>query len=579
MRTIRGTNNADQLTGNAMDNLIFGRAGDDFINGLGGNDRINGDEGNDRILGGMGDDQLSGGTGEDAIAAEAGDDTVFGEVGSDRIDGGEGNDRLFGGADNDTLDGNNGNDFLDGGDGDDAMRGGAGADQLRGGLGNDVLLGEAGDDVLNGGAGDDVLDGDRLLRLFGVTDQNTLVSFDPNRLDVVRSQTVTGIDGNLLGIDVRPADGQLYGITDTNKIYQINDRTGAATFVSTLNVPFTGGKLSGVDFNPVPDRFRVVGANDQNFRINVDTGAVADFDANTPGVQPDRPLAYAQGDVNFGKNPNIVANAYTNSFSPSPDPNRRTTLYAIDSELDVLVRQGGLDGPPSPNEGQLFTVGKLGVDFSANSGFDILSAPNGQNVAIASSGAKLYQINLQTGSATELGTIGNGRAQLVGLAVNGVTDPNSRGKDRLYGGEGNDVLTGGGGEDRLNGKAGNDTLSGGADDDLLTGGEGIDSFVFSSITPFSSANLGRDRLQDFTSGVDKIVLDQTTFGALTATQIAIVGNDRQADTSAGMIVYSQASGSLFFNQNGAIGGLGSGGKFAQLENRATVTASDFVIVA
>jgi Domain of unknown function (DUF4394) len=208
--------------------------------------------------------------------------------------------------------------------------------------------------------------------------------------------------------------------------------TGAATFVSELNVPFEGGKSSGIDFNPTPDRLRVVGSNEQNFRLNVDTGEVADFDANTPAIQPDSALSYASDDINVGKDPNIVGAAYTQSFAPSPDATRKPTLYGIDSNLDVLVRQGGAnfpDNPPSPNTGQL---GKLGIDFSDDTGFDILSSPNGRDVAIAVSDHKLYRINLEPGAAWKIGAIGDGKSEFFGLALMGTTDSKSQNGDPFY---------------------------------------------------------------------------------------------------------------------------------------------------
>jgi Domain of unknown function (DUF4394) len=286
---------------------------------------------------------------------------------------------------------------------------------------------------------------------FALSDQNQLTSFNFGKTD--KTQSITGVDGNLIGIDFRPADGQLYGLTDGNQVYQIDSLTGAATFVSELNVPFQGGKSSGIDFNPTPDRLRVVGSNDQNFRLNVDTGEVADFDANTPGIQPDGALSYAPDDVNAGKDPNIVGAAYTQSFAPSPDPTRKPTLYGIDSNLDILVRQGGAnfpDNPPSPNTGQLFTVGKLGIDFSDDTGFDILSSPNGRDVAIAVSDNKLYRINLETGAARKISTIGDDESKFFGLAVMGATDPNSQNGDPLYGNKKTELFSSG--SDLLNGQ-------------------------------------------------------------------------------------------------------------------------------
>lgn len=262
--------------------------------------------------------------------------------------------------------------------------------------------------------------------LFGLTDNNTLVRFDSASPGSTTSVQVTGIgDGFLQGIDFRPANRLLYGLTDTNKIYTINSKTGAATFVSTLSTTFDGGFQSGVDFNPAADRLRVVGSNDQNLRFNADTGALGDFDLTTPAtVEPDLNLAYAAGDTNFGKNPNITAAAYTQSFPgpPSPlppaTPTRTTQLYGIDYALDVLVLQN------PPNDGALTTIGSLGVNFAPTGGFDIFTNANKVDTAYALSGSTLYDINLSTGAATSLGAVGSSGGY-IGLAAKPVPEPSS----------------------------------------------------------------------------------------------------------------------------------------------------------
>ena len=249
----------------------------------------------------------------------------------------------------------------------------------------------------------------------GLTDNNTLINFDSNNPTATISVPVTGLQsGNLIGIDYRPANNLLYGLTDTNSIYTINADTGAASFVSTLSTPFTGDVASGIDFNPAVDRLRLVGSNDQNFRINQDTGATT--------VDP--PLTYAAGDVNAGVNPRITAEAYTNSFSgpPSPagvtPPTRTTQLYGIDFGLDTLVLQN------PPNDGTLNTINSLGIDFDPTGGFDISTA-NGVNTAFATTDSTLYTINLSTGAATSVGTIDGGNSSFIGLAVEPVPEPSS----------------------------------------------------------------------------------------------------------------------------------------------------------
>lgn len=231
----------------------------------------------------------------------------------------------------------------------------------------------------------------RVPKIIGLTPDNTLVTFG------VRSRPVkvTGIDGNLQGIDFRPANGQLYGVTDTDKVYIIDPNSGVARLVSTLSASFDGGFQSGFDFNPVPDRLRIDGSNDQNFRTNVDNGQ----------VNVDKPLNYAQGDVNFGKDPNITAIAYTNSRAGATT----TQLFGIDYDLDTLVLQN------PPNDGVLRTVGKLGINFAPIGGFDILTDNQGNNFGFAISGNTVYTIDLNTGAARRLGNVpGDG---FIGLAV------------------------------------------------------------------------------------------------------------------------------------------------------------------
>lgn len=215
-----------------------------------------------------------------------------------------------------------------------------------------------------------------------------------NRLTFIRSTdasvqgslTVTGVSGSLIGIDVRPANRLLYGLTDANILYTINLQTGAATVASTLSVPFTAGTLSGMDFNPVPDRLRLVGANGQNFRINVDTGEV---------IQ-DRPLAFGPMELQ-GSRPAVTAAAYTNNVAGT----QSTRLLNIDGERNLLLFQN------PPNEGVQMPIGPLGVNFGPVGGFDIRTV-GGVDTGFAIGGSTLYRIDLNTGRATSVGTLPGG---------------------------------------------------------------------------------------------------------------------------------------------------------------------------
>ena len=153
---IHGGAHSDHLYGGQGTDKIVGDEGNDHLEGNGGDDRIWGNDGYDIILGGVGNDTIDGGDHLDVISGGADDDVIYGGGGGDIIGGGPGNDRVGGGEGDDTLFGEDGNDTLGGG---------PGADKLYGGAGNDLLLGNEDSDTLYGGTGEDILifgDGDVL---------------------------------------------------------------------------------------------------------------------------------------------------------------------------------------------------------------------------------------------------------------------------------------------------------------------------------------------------------------------------------------------------------------------------------
>jgi Domain of unknown function (DUF4394) len=235
----------------------------------------------------------------------------------------------------------------------------------------------------------------------------SLVRFDtatPGAITTVGA--LSGATSVLDGIDFRPADGAMYGFRSSDStIYRVDPATGITTLVSTAATPVTRNSVVGIDFNPAADRLRVVSSADDNLRIVVPTGA-------TPG---DTPLSYAVGDVNAGRNPNVIDAAYTNNDN---NPATGTALYYIDNVLDILV------STTNPNGGVLNTVGALGVDADDFLGFDIYTA-GGVNTAYASLRVgglqSLYTIDLNTGAATAVGALG--ADMLRGLAVATVPEP------------------------------------------------------------------------------------------------------------------------------------------------------------
>ncbi len=240
---------------------------------------------------------------------------------------------------------------------------------------------------------------------------NRLVSFDRATPGTIRSNVlVTGLQSgeNLVGIDVRPADGMLYGVGSTGRLYTLDAATGAATNKSRLAAdaadttePFTSlaGASFGVDFNPMADRLRIVSNTGQSLRINVDTGATT-----------------TDGSINGGAaNTAISASAYTNSFAGTGS----TTLYGIDSANSTLYTQS------PPNDGTLAKPVPLGVTIGAANGFDIDARTNmGYMVATVGGARNLYGVNLAATSAPTnlIGAIGV-TEDIRGIALRGAAAP------------------------------------------------------------------------------------------------------------------------------------------------------------
>ena len=223
-----------------------------------------------------------------------------------------------------------------------------------------------------------------------------LISFNrtaPGTL--IGSATVVGINvgETLLGIDVRPADGKLYGLGSAGTIYTLEPSTGVATVKVTLKAlagddnPYTAlvGNSFAVDFNPVADRLRVVGNTGQNLRINVDTGdTITDGTVTPTGAS-------------------ITAAAYTNSFVGTVN----TRLFDLDVAAGMLYLQN------PPNDGVLTSGVTLGVTAESANGFDIDPKTNiGYVVLTSGVETALYTVNLAAtaNAATKVGAVGGGEA-------------------------------------------------------------------------------------------------------------------------------------------------------------------------
>ncbi len=216
------------------------------------------------------------------------------------------------------------------------------------------------------------VDGANNLLIFG------LMSYNNNN---VISKPVTGLAAGdvLIGIDMRPLNGQLYGLGINSNVYTINTASGLATLAFTL-IPTLSGTSFGMDFNPTVDRLRIVSNTGQNLRFNPNNGIViVDLNLN-PGT------------------PNISAVAYTNNFAGST----MTELYGLDYTTNKFIE---ID---PPNAGTIVEIGNTNVNVPEANGFDIGGTSN-DGYAVFKSGysTKIYRINTTSGYAYPTGSIGN----------------------------------------------------------------------------------------------------------------------------------------------------------------------------
>ena len=246
--------------------------------------------------------------------------------------------------------------------------------------------------------------------LVGSASGGRLVLFSSDDPEDVAVIHITGLQPNeeILGLDVRPATGELYGLGGSSRLYTIDLIERTAHPVGTNRfTPALQGVRFGFDFNPTVDRIRIVSDTGQNLRAHPVTGVIVAVDGG---------LAYGTNDAGFGVAPMAVGAAYNNNDN---DPATGTMLFNLDASRDVLVLQN------PPNAGVLTTVGSLGVDASDIAGFDVAASDgtayaNLINLARPgrSNRAGLYTIDLETGAATFIGKIG-GPKPLLSLATLG----------------------------------------------------------------------------------------------------------------------------------------------------------------
>ena len=520
--------------------------------------------GNDALTGTVYRDTLSGGAGDDTYgirnagdvvieAADGGYDSVYASIGyvlGENLEGlmltgvavngtGNGGDNTFYGNDtdnllfgldgNDTIDGSYGSDTLVGGSGDDWLDGVVGNDLVLGGDGNDTLLLTEGGDTLQGGAGDDTfVIADFYMPSFELVGGDMMVPIAP----VIRGGA--GRDTLQVRYPSEPLSMvQFIGIE------VLDASTWTPYWLSTAQLRSLQALTSSDDPTGM---FNII-TTDGGF---VDFGRLLEdgkgIMASSGGGVPVRFIGGGASDFLYGSAASdTLVGGGGNDYLGSFDGNDKL----IGGEgADTLVGGAGNDVYIMDAEDTVTELADQGTDQVWATGASAILSANVENLT-------------RLGSADFAGT-GNALA------------------NTMIGAAGADTLDGGAGDDRLNGRGGND---------VLTGGDGRDRFVFDTAL---GALKNADRITDFVSGTDRLLLSDDVFstldlGMLTRAELlvrplqqAFGGTPAPQLTAATRFIYDRATGALSYDADGS--GAMEAVTFVRLAPGTVLAASDLVVI-
>ncbi|MDF1721672.1 MAG: hypothetical protein P1U65_13430 [Minwuia sp.] len=518
-----GGSGADELSGDANDNLIAGAQGDDTLNGL---------DGQDVLRGALGDDSLDGGAGADLLVGGAGTDVLIGGGGNDTLlpgtnDGSVG-DFIQGGIDSNLIvfDAPGSGFFIvdysdqtaaitaNIGPVDGTVTKIGGVDTLEG---VNLIDGNVGGLQLNGGAGADVItaslqSGDEFIQVRGGAGNDTITGGDGfDRLDYVGATTGVHID---VGLGQTLIDG-FGGIDSFSQIDEFRGSDNADTLI-------------GSDGN---DRFITRQGDD-----TVDGAGGFDllrYDrANIEFVNVD--LSINSADVQFIGVNGVSIDTITNieSVRGSRTGNDTLTGDAQDNQLDGRGGNDLIDG----GDGNDTLLGGDGDDTllsGTNDGSigDVLNTGDGNDtILFVDPGDGFFILDYTAQSGGIVANIGNTDGTISKLESDEIDTlqgvdlvDGSVGGLRLKAGSGDDIIT----VDLLSGDE-FIQIRAGAGNDTITGGGGFDRLDYTDATAGVNVNISLGlTTNDGQGGVDTFSqIDEFQGSSFIDTLLGSDGNDR-----------------------------------------------------
>jgi Ca2+-binding RTX toxin-like protein len=575
---------------------VNGTSGNDSLVGGAGNDTINGFDGEDTINGLGGADSMIGGAHSDLYFVDNAGDVIveFENGGIDQVNASVSytlaawvNDLTLTGSAN--INGT-GNDVAN------VITGNSGANNLSGGLDDDTLIGGDGNDTLDGGAGTNVLDG-------GLGDD---------------TYTATGTIMDAGGIDtlITEGGGLPDGIENMIILDSTNPEPAAAgnALANRITSQVTGQVfIDGMEGNDT----LVGGAGAERFSFHApDYGNDTVDGGGQPGLARDwlfvgwnsaaqmTAAGFVTGGGTGGSGSITFSNIEVIQGSGFNDRlvagSTGITLHGGGGD-DTLVGGAGndtLDGEgefetTSPATGNDEIFGGAGNDLIGGwRGNDTLDGGAGDDTFSLHGAEGLYGTDVIHGGdgvdTVQLIAMNASAPVVVDLAAGTVTGGAEGSSATLtsienaivaFGNAAPYHITGSVASNVLQGGSGSDTISGGAGNDTLSGGAGPDDFVFNTAPGSANADL----ITDFSSGSDKIHLENTAHANLGAAGNFTAGDARFAANSSGSaqdssdrIIYNTTTGQLLYDADGS--GSGASQLIATLSGAPALLATDIAVV-
>lgn len=244
---------------------------------------------------------------------------------------------------------------------------------------------------------------------------------------------------------------------------------------------------------------------------------------------------------------------------------------------DIVITQNGNDKIDGGTGDDILTSGDGNDTVIGGGGSDIIIGGSGagNDKYDGGSGRDLVKyLSATSGIIVDLSKSSSNASSLLENDAAGIGIDSLKNIEDVIAGNYDDIIIGNSSANSLSGEDGSDVIKGGRGNDNLIGGNGADRFVFDTTL---NARKNLDRIDDFQSGSDKIVLENAIFkkfntlGSITESNLVFSDKALSGDD---FLIYHD--GTLFYDADGV--GAGKPVAFAILVGSPTLLASDFEVI-